>query len=145
MSCTAPRRQCALWPYFAFWTPAALSLQGGMELGASSTEQTCWGMFADSSRLQPAPLQAQTLLRCCSLRRRMRPHRTGHSKARVGTSLFSSCCCRGLFPPLCCKLCCFPLSAQHPEMYMVHWLYQTTACVVGPDTNTHVYSITIYR
>lgn len=78
MSCTAPHRQCALWPCFAFWTLAALSLQGGMELGASSTEQTCWGMFADSSRLQPAPPQAQTLLRCCSLRRRTRPYGAGH-------------------------------------------------------------------
>lgn len=135
MSCTAPHRQCALWPCFAFWTPAALSLQSGMELGASSAEQTCWGMFADSSRLQPAPPQAQTLLRCCSLRRR-RPCRTQHPKVRGGTSLFSSFCCRGLSPPscsLCCRVCCFPLSAQHPEVDMDHWLYQSKH-VVGLDT-----------
>lgn len=102
MSCTAPHRQCALWPCLAFGTPAPLSLQ---ELGASSTEQTQQGMFADTSRLQPAPPQAQTLLRCRSRRRKMRPYRTGHSEVRGATSLFSSCCCRGLFPPSC-SLCC---------------------------------------
>lgn len=32
MNCTAPHRQCALWPCFTFWTPALLFLQGGMEL-----------------------------------------------------------------------------------------------------------------
>lgn len=145
---------------FAFWTPASLSLQGGMEQGASSSEQTCRGMFADTSRFQPAPPQAQTLLRCRSLRRRMRLYRTRHSKARGGISLFSSCCCRRLFPPspsLCCQVCVDPLfllqTTWHPEVDMDHWLYQTTVCGSRAThtrihthihTHTDMYNITIY-
>lgn len=99
MNCTAPHRQCALWPCFTFWTPALLFLQGGMELEPLLLNKQFGGMSAGTSR--------QTLLRCCSLRRKMRPYRAGHSKVRGQNSFFGSCCCRGLFPPsrsLCCSL-----------------------------------------
>lgn len=102
MSRTSPHRQCALVvllfghqhpsPCRVGWNwepPLVNRLAGG-----------CLQMPAGSSLLPPPPPGA--LFRCCSLRRR--PYRTGHSKARGGISLFSSCCCRGLFPPSC-SLC----------------------------------------
>lgn len=121
-----------------FWTQASFSLQGEMVLGSSSAKERCQGMFAETCRLQPAPLQAQTLLRFCSLGRRRRPSSTGHPKARPEKALLQlqllhaghSC-----LPP-CSNTGCVLLKPS-PISQGGHWA-GTTGCtqqqcaVVGP-------------